>query len=151
MRRLLLALAALPFLVPQPADAKVKHKSKEKTSKQKSFEPMAVEDVRLLAGRYEGIEGLFWAELSVDPNGQLEVTLYENGARVPLRGLQLVGARLEATKVGPSGDEERFEATVGERVVNGDRRFGLLVEGDVRIDDDTVFNRLFYRRAGDSR
>jgi hypothetical protein len=139
---LLLVIAAV--LVASDAAAAVKHKSKRK---EKSFEPVAAADVGGYAGRYVGIESSHWVDVDIGPEDRLEVTVFENGVRVPLRNIKLTGTRLVATKLLPGDTEASLEATFGERRVNDDRAFGLLVEGDVHLDGSTVLNRLFYRRV----
>ena len=114
--------------------------------KEKSFEPVASADVGGYAGHYVGIESTYWVDIEVDVNDGMKVTVYEDGARVSLRDVELTGSRLEATKLLGGGAQIPFEGTFGERRVNGERAFGLLVEGNVRIDDNVVLNRLFYRR-----
>ncbi len=143
MRNFLLLVIAGAVLVSATPAASKKHKSKHK---EKSFEPVASVEVGGYSGHYVGIESKYWVDVKVETNDRIEVTLYEEGARVSLREVELSGSRLEATKVLGDGTRVPFEATFGERRVNGEGAFGLLVEGDVRIDDDVVFSRLFYRR-----
>ena len=142
MKSLVLLAIASALLVASASAASTKQKSKYK---EKSFEPVSSADVGGYAGHYVGIESKYWVDVNVDRDNRLEVALYEDGVRVSLRDIQLTGSRLEATKVF-GGARVPFEATFGERRVNGESAFGLLVEGDVRLDDDVVLNRLFYRR-----
>jgi hypothetical protein len=147
MRGLLHLAIATSLLVSSAPAASKKHKSKHKD---KSFEPVTSAEAGGYAGHYVGIESRNWVEVKLDPENRLEVTLYEDGARVSLRDVELTGCRLEATKVfGDSAAD--FEATFGERRVNGEGAFGLLVETIVRFDDDVVLERLFYRRQAPSR
>lgn len=141
MKRLLLLATASALLVSAAPNASKKNKSKEK-----SFEPVASSEAGGYTGHYVGIESSHWADVNEGPSNRLEVILYEGGAHVPLRNVLLTGSRLTATKLLGGGAEAPFEATFGERRVNGKSSFGLLVEGEVRIDGDVVLDRLFYRR-----
>jgi hypothetical protein len=143
MRRTVLALAAIALVWPLAPAAKTKHK-------QKSFEPASVADVRELAGRYEGVESEYWLDVRIGTEGAAQVALHEAGRDVTVRDVELCGARLRAVKVDADGVEHEFEATFGDRILNGDRRFGLLVEGELRIDDNLVLERVFYRRVDTS-
>ena len=139
---LLLAIAGAVLISSTPAVSK-KYKFKHK---EKSFEPVASSEVGGYTGHYVGIQSKYWVDIKVDADNRIEVTLYEDGAQVALRDVELHGSRLEATKVLGEGTRVPFEATFGERRVNDDSAFGLLVEGDVYLDGDTRLNRLFYRR-----
>jgi hypothetical protein len=139
-----LCLVIAAVLVASDAAAAEKHKSKHK---EKSFEPVAAADVGGYAGRYVGVESSHWVDVNIGPEDRLEVSLFENGVRVPLRNIKLTGTRLAATKLLPDDTQVPLDATFGERRVNDDRAFGLLVEGDVHLDKTTVLNRLFYRRV----
>ena len=142
MRRSVLVLAAIALVWAQVPDAKEKTKQK-----QKSFEPVAVTDVRELAGRYEGIDSEFWLDVRIGTDGAVQLSLHEAGKCVAVRDVELCGARLQGVKVDGNGVAHEFEATFGDRVLNGDRRFGLMVEGEHRIDDNLVLSRVFYRRV----
>ena len=144
MKRLFLLALASTLLVSSASAASKKDKSK---SKDKSFVAVASADADGYAGHYVGIEAKYWVDVQMDAHNRTQVTLYEEGARVSLRDVKLTGSRLEATKVLHDGSEVPFEATFGESRVNGESHFGLLVEGEVRLDDDLVLSRLFYRRT----
>src|SRR3954463_11845666 len=103
MKRIFIAIALL-LVVPAFAKYKVK---------QKSFEPIAVQDVRSVAGHYMGIENEFEIDLRVDASGKLMGTLVQNGVGVPLRDLVVDGSELRSDIV---------RATFGDRVLNGDHR-----------------------------
>jgi hypothetical protein len=141
MQTLALGLASALLLAVGPGVAKNKHKYKEKT-----FEPRVFAHVHEYVGHYVGIEAQFWADVSVGSQGDLQVDLYEKAERVRLEDVVLNGARLEGTKIDADGQRQPFEAVFGDRVVNGVRRYGLLVEGQVHFDADVVFDRLFYWR-----
>ena len=143
MQRLLLLAIASSLLAASAPAASKKHKSKDKG---KSFEPVASAAAGGYAGHYVGIESRHWVDVRVDPDNRLQVMLYEDGARVLLQNVDLTGPHIVATKMLSGGAQAPFEATFGERRVNGESAFGLLVEGSVRIDDDVVLHRLFYRR-----
>ena len=146
MQRLMLAVAVACLIPEQPSFAKDKVKSK-----QKSFEAIETSDFETLLGHYLGVENRYWLDVSFSESGKLEVALYEEGERVRLEDLTLAGARLQATKVDPNGIERSFDATFGNRILNGDRRFGLLVEGMFPINDEVVANGLFFRRVSAPR
>jgi hypothetical protein len=143
MKNFLILVIASSLLVSSGSAASKKHKSKDK---QKSFEPVSSADAGGYSGHYVGIESRYWVDIKVGPDNRLEASLYEDGVRVSLQDVKLTGSCLEATKVLAGGDRVPLVATFGESRVNGESTFGLLVEGDVRIDDDVVLNRLFYRR-----
>ena len=106
--------------------------------KQKSFEPIAVRDVHAIAGRYVGIEHEFEIELSVDANGKVSGVLERNAVKTPLEGLVIDGAELRSNIV---------RARFGDRVLNGDHRFGLLLsEPRVVEHDGQSLNQFFCRK-----
>lgn len=142
MPRLSFVLAVVWLGLALPVAAKDKDKVK-----QKAFIPVAASDLRQYVGRYVGVEDEFWIDVTLGSGGALAVELHEHGERVTLLDPKITGARLRGDKVDAGGIERRFDATFGHRVVNGDSAFGLLVEGAVRIHDDVVLNRLFYRQS----
>jgi len=141
MRRTVLVLVALAVAWGQAPDAKEKAKRKEK-----SFEPAAVTDVRQLVGRYQGVDSESWLDLRVGTDGAVQLSQLEAGRSVEIRDVQLTGAHLEAVTVDANGEGHPFEGTFGNRVLNGVRQFGLMVEADYRIDDTVTLSRIFYRR-----
>ena len=46
----------------------------------------------------------------------------------------------------PDGRPKTFEAVFGERDINGRRAFGLLVSTTLKVSDDVVATRIFYKR-----
>jgi hypothetical protein len=127
-------------LAAAPAVGQKKWKQKEKR-----FEPVVKADARGYAGRYVGIEDSHWLDVRADDAGRLTATAYEEGRSVALRDLRLDGARLTATKVYEDGRTAPFAGLFADRVLNGARRFGILVEGSVKLPDGGgVAERLFY-------
>ena len=126
MKKLFIAIALFAAL---PLIAKYK-------VKQKSFEPIAVNDVSTIAGHYVGIEQELEIELRVDGN-RVSGILIRNGVTEPLRNLVIDGAELRSNLV---------RGTFGDRVLNGDHRYGLLVSSPQVDDDGNHFSTLFCRR-----
>jgi hypothetical protein len=76
----------------------------------------------------------------------LKVTSVEGERRAEVRDLRLEGARLRGTKAYEDGSTAPFDATFCDRVLNGERAFGVLVSG-LRIElDGNTFERVFYRQ-----
>jgi len=131
---LILVLAATASGSPQ------KHKHKEKR-----FEAVVRAEARDYAGRYVGIDDSYVLEVGTEADGRLKITSHEGARRAELRDLRLDGARLTATKVYEDGSTAKFEGLFADRVLNGERRFGVVVSGlDIRLDGLTI-NRTFYR------
>jgi len=131
---LILVLAATVQGSPQ------KHKHKEKR-----FEAVVRAEARDYAGRYVGIDDSYVLEVGTEADGRLKITSHEGARRAELRDLRLDGARLTATKVYEDGSTAKFEGLFADRVLNGERRFGVVVSGlDIRLDGMTI-NRTFYR------
>jgi hypothetical protein len=137
--RKLFGLCLALALAAAPAFGQKKSKQKEKR-----FEPVARADARSYAGRYVGIEDSHWLDVRADADGRLAATLWEEGREVPLRDLRLDGARLTATKAYADDSTAPFSGVFAERVLNGQRSFGILIDGPVRITDDLTFQRIFY-------
>ena len=142
MKMLLTAALLLAALAAPPVAASTQKKWK---TKEKRFEPVVRADARDYAGRYVGIDDSY--VLVVEPaEGGLKVTSLEGGRRAEVRGLRLDGARLSGTKVYEDGSTAELDATFAERVLNGERAFGVVVRGlDIRVGDVTV-TRTFYRQ-----
>ena len=143
---LLLSVVLLFASVPASGQKEWKQKEgKQKKAKEKRFEEVVKQDARGYAGRYVGIEDSHWLDVSADAGGRLTATLYEEGRAVALRDLRLDGARLTATKIYEDGRTAPFAGTFADRVLNGERAFGILVGGFVKLPDGGgVAERLFY-------
>ncbi|HEX8456772.1 MAG TPA: hypothetical protein VF656_05555 [Pyrinomonadaceae bacterium] len=125
-----------------PVSAAQKLKSKHK---EKRFEPVVKERLADYAGRYVGIEPDYYLEVAADADGTLAITIQEGARRAVLRDISIEGARLTATRVYANGATKKFEATFADRILNGARAFGVLVENlDIPYAGIT-FSRLFYR------
>lgn len=119
-------------------------KRKEDKQKEKRFEEVVREDARGYAGRYVGLEDSHWLEVRADGADRLTATLYEEGRAVALRDLRLDGARLTATKIYEDGRTVPFAGLFADRVLNGVRAFGILVDGRVGIAGNVAVERIFY-------
>ena len=119
-------------------------KFKNKLPKDKRFEPVVKENLADYTGKYIGLED-YYLEITRDVDGQLAIVSREGRQRATLQNISLTGARLTATRVYDDGTTKEFEATFVNRILNGDIRFGILVENlEVKFDGQT-FNKIFYR------
>jgi hypothetical protein len=129
-------LAMLLLLVTATLPIGAKFKFKEKR-----YDPVAVTDVRKIAGRYVGIKPDFAVELRVSDDGVISGTLRNFGETATLRSIRVEGAELTARV-----DGRPLHATFANRIRNGDIAFGLIVhDTDVPIDDVTL-TQIFCRR-----
>ena len=134
-----LCLAALGC-APQALAQKNKHKEKR-------FEPAARQNVGDYAGRYVGIEDEYVVEVRVGEDGRLSVTSREGQREARLEDLRIDGARVTASKVYADGRRAEFAATFVDRVLNGERAFGLMVE-KLRVElPGLTVTQMFYRRV----
>ena len=141
-----LALVLLLALVTSTVSAE-KDKNKNK-SKEKRYEPVAQLDVHELAGRYVGIEPTYFLEITVSDNGQMQITSFEGERRAELVDIVVDGPRLVATRAYEDGTPGKFDGVFADRILNGQRAFGVLVSG-IRLElDGNTFDRLFYRFVG---
>lgn len=139
---ILLALCLAASFAP-PAQAQ-KRKFKEK-----HFDPVARQNVRDYAGRYVGIEDEYVVEVRVGEDGRLLVTSREGKREARLEDLRIDGARVTATKVYADGERAEFAATFGDRVLDGERAFGLMVE-KLRVElPGLTVTQMFYRRVSE--
>ena len=138
-KSLLLLSSVVLLLVCVPASGQKKWKQKEKR-----FEPVVKEDARGYTGRYVGVEDSYWLDVRADDADRLAVALYEEGRAVALRDLRLDGARLTATKVYEDGRTAPFAGLFADRVLNGARTFGIMVDGRVKLADNVTVERVFY-------
>lgn len=140
-------LALLTLVCAAPAysgDEGGEQKFKNKPRKEKRFEPVVKENVADYTGKYIGLED-YYLEIKRDVDGQLSIVSHEGGRRATLQNISLTGARLTATRVYSDGTTKEFEGTFVNRILNGDTRFGMMVENlEVRFEGLT-FNRIFYR------
>jgi hypothetical protein len=121
--------------------------AQKKKNKEKHFEPVARQNLRDYAGRYVGIEDDYVIEVRVGQDGKLAVTSREGERTATLSDISLDGANLSATKTYADGKRAAFSATFADRVLNGERAFGLLVEKLwIELPGLTV-TRMFYRRV----
>ncbi len=127
MKKIFIALALLAAI---PAFAKWKHK-------EKSFEPIEVRDVHSIVGHYMGIEHEFEIDLRVDANGKVIGSLVRNGVGTAMRNLVIEGSDLRSDVV---------RATFGDRVLNGDHRFGMMLSWPTVEYDGNRFEHLFCRK-----
>jgi hypothetical protein len=140
---LCLLVVCLAALCPAQAAAQ------KKKVKEKRFEPVARQNLRDYTGRYVGIEESYWIEVRVGDDGRLAMTSHEDGRAATLTDIEITGASLTATKVYTNGKREEFVATFVDRVLNGERAFGLMAE-NMKIElPGMTLTRIFYRRVGE--
>ena len=122
-------LASLLLLVAAAVPMGAKWKVKEKT-----FEPVAITDVRKAAGRYVGIDPDYVVDLKLDDEAKLNGKLIQFGVASTLRDIKIEGSDFYATVGGLP-----VHGTFVNRVRDGVTTFGLLVhDADVKIDDVTL-------------
>ncbi|HEX8852783.1 MAG TPA: hypothetical protein VF754_04815 [Pyrinomonadaceae bacterium] len=122
-------------------------KLKPRKYKEKRFEPVVKQEARDYAGRYVGIEPGYTLDVEVDSSGSLKIVSMEETRRASIRDVVLAGSKLTGTKVYDDGETKRFEAEFVDRVLNGERAFGLIVEGvNIKLAGATLA-RVFYRRT----
>jgi hypothetical protein len=141
-----LALVLLLALIGSTVSAE-KDKNKNK-SKEKRYEPIAKLDAHELAGRYVGIEPTHYLDITVGENGQMQITSFEGKRRAELVDMVVDGPRLQATLAYEDGSPGKFDGVFADRILNGQRDFGVLVRG-IRLElEDLTFDQLFYRFVG---
>ena len=119
---------------------------KKKKVKEKRFEPVARQNLKDYEGTYVGIDPTYWLEVSVGADGRLSVSTFENGRRATVDNIRIEGARLRGTKTYTDGRTGAFDGTFSDRILNGARTFGILLEG-MRIDEAGLsLTTLFYPR-----
>ena len=139
MNNLLCIVLGLALLVSPTAGRKAKFK-------EKSFEPSPRANVQEYAGHYVGIEPDWTVDVSFDADGKLQVAVHEGKAAATLATPRIEGALLTGTKIYADGRRGVFSGEFCDRVLNGDRAFGLRVDGQVRMSKDLLLQQLFYRR-----
>jgi hypothetical protein len=136
------ASLCLVALASANAVAQKRYKNKEK-----HFEPVARQNLRDYAGRYVGIEESYVIEVRVGEDGKLAITSREGERTATLSEIKLDGANLSATKTYADGKRASLSATFADRVLNGERAFGLLV-GKLWIElPGLTVTQMFYRRV----
>ena len=140
----LLTLFTLACAAPVSGDEGAGQKFKNKPPKEKRFEPVVKENANDYRGRYVGLED-YYLEIKTDVDGQLSIVSQEGRQRATLHNISLSGARLTATRVYPDGSTKEFEGTFVNRILNGDSRFGIMVENVEVKFEGLTFNRIFYR------
>jgi hypothetical protein len=121
--------------------------AQKKKVKEKRFEPVARQNLRDYEGRYVGIEESYWIEVRVGDDGRLMMMSREDERTATLEDIKLDGANLTATKVYTNGKRAAFVATFVDRVLNGERAFGLIAENmQIELPGITL-TRIFYRRV----
>lgn len=132
-------LALLMLCSASVCGQKFKNKQKEKR-----FEPVVRQESGDYAGRYVGMQD-YYLEITSGADGNLSIISQEGKRRATLRDVRLDGAHLTATRVYTDGTTKEFEATFVNRILNGDSRFGIMVENLEVQFEDLTFNRIFYR------
>ena len=125
MRQLASVLLLIAAAVPMGAKWKVK---------EKTFDPVAINDVRKAAGHYVGIDPDYVVELKLDDDAKLNGKLIQFGVASTLREIRIEGSELYATVGGLP-----LHGTFVNRTRDGVTSFGLLVhDAEVKIDDVTL-------------
>ena len=141
--RTAIALAALVLLTGLSAELSAQKKKKAKT---KSFEPVVKQNLKDYEGTYVGVDPTYVIEIRLDEDGRLSASSVEGNKRMTLANVKVEGAQLTARKVYVDGTTVEFEGTFVNRVLNGRRAFGLLVEGSQINMAGLRLDRIFYRR-----
>lgn len=137
--RKLIVLFALLLVVPAFAG-----KQKFKNKKQKSFEPV-VAAASEYAGSYRGPSERHTLELEV-VGGALRGTYREEGRVASVEQVSLSGADLIAAATFDDGSVRTLDITFANRVLNGERAFGLRMK-DVHVGGmDQPINTFFIKR-----
>ena len=131
MRQIASMLLIIAAAVPMGA----KWKTKDKT-----FDPVAITDVRKAAGHYVGIDPDYVVDLRLDDEAKLSGKLTQFGVASTLRDLKVEGSELYATVGGLP-----LHGTFVKRTRDGVTAFGLLVhDADVKFDEVTL-SQIFCR------
>ena len=139
-KAIVIVLSLLSLTASQTFAQKNKVKFKEKR-----FEPVVKQNVNDYAGKYVGIDDTYIIEIEVGADGKLAITSLEAGRKAMLTGIELNGSRITARKVYEDGATARFEGFFADRVLNGDKAFGIMVEGVNLQFEDLTLTRIFYR------
>lgn len=120
---------------------------KTKKVKEKRFEEVVAHNLKDYEGTYTGIEHDYVIHVQATTDGKLNVNDIEDGKSITLTNLELTGAHLTGDKLCPDGTTAKFDATFGNRILNGKSTFGLHVDGlNVHFDGGFVLTTLFYTR-----
>ncbi len=119
---------------------------KQKKAKQKSFEPVVKQNFEDYVGRYDGPDAEHFIEVRVDDVGRWIVTMHEGARTASLRNIRVDNARLTGQRVYEDGSTREFEAVFGNRVLNGERAFGLLVDLNWEVAPGVTIQKAFYKR-----
>jgi len=140
---MIVALVALLLLTCVSAEV---FGQKKKKTKEKRFEPVAKENLKDYEGTYVGVDPTYVIEVRVGEDGKLSVSSREGNKRMTLANIKVEGARLLARKVYADGTTAEFEGVFSNRVLNGERAFGILVDGAQVNVAGLILDRIFYRR-----
>lgn len=143
-KRTVIALLALALMTGIFAAESFGQKTKK--VKDKRFESVVHQNLQDYEGTYVGIEPDYVIEIQVTADGQLKLNSLEDGRSVRFTNVKLEGAHLTADKIYANGSSEKFDATFGNRILNGKSSFGILVDGDIHLDGGVTLNRVFYHR-----
>jgi len=141
--RMVIALAALVLVTGVSAEL---FGQKKKKSKDKRFERVVKQNLKDYEGTYVGADKTYVIEVRLGDDGRLSVSSREGNKRMTLANVKVEGAQLTARKVYVDGTTGEFEGTFVNRVLDGRRAFGLLVEGSQINMAGLRLDRIFYRR-----
>ena len=119
---------------------------KKKKVKDKRFEPVVKQNLKDYEGTYVGIDPTYVIEVRLGSDGKLSISSIEGNKRMTLANVKIEGARLWARKVYVDGTTGEFEGTFCNRILNGERAFGILVDGTQVNVAGLMLDRIFYRR-----
>ena len=139
-KALVIVLTLLSLTASQTFAQKNKVKIKEKR-----FEPVVKQDINDYAGKYVGIDDTYIIEIEVGADGKLAITSLEADRKATLTGIELNGSRITARKVYEDGSTASFEGLFADRVLNGDKAFGIVVEGMNLQLQGLMLTKIFYR------
>jgi len=118
----------------------------KKNPKQKSFEPVVKRNFEDYVGRYAGPDADHFIEVRTDDEGRWIVTMNEGARRATLKNIRIDNARLTGQRVYEDGSTREFEATFGNRVLNGARTFGMIVDLNWEVAPGVTLTTVFYKR-----
>lgn len=145
--RMIVALMTLALLTGVSTEV---FGQKKKKGKDKRFEPVVKQNLKDYEGTYVGVDRTYVIEVRVGEDGKLSISSIEGNKRMTLASVKVEGARLIARKVYVDGTTGEFEGMFVNRVLNGQRAFGILVDGKQVNLAGLILDRIFYRRgAGD--
>jgi ketosteroid isomerase-like protein len=113
--------------------------------KSKSFEPSARATLKEYQGTYTGIDGSYFIEIVALADGKLLIKSFEGDRVATLQDIRIEGPAIYATKVYADGETGTFQGVFANRNRNGQRAFGIIVDGLQMNFEGLLLESLFYR------